>query len=102
MLKRAVIAVLAGAFLAAPALAQDKTLEEVLESYYEAVGGLDAWKGLETLRASGKMQMQGNGDAADVDRQAPEQGADRVHDAGDDRRAGVRRRDGVDADAVHR
>lgn len=59
MVKRAVIAVLAGAFLAAPAMAQDKTLEDVLESYYEAVGGLDAWKNLESFKATGTMQMQG-------------------------------------------
>lgn len=59
MLKRTVLAVLAGAFLASPAVAQD--LDEVLNNYYEAVGGLESWKALNSMKMTGSMSMAGAG-----------------------------------------
>lgn len=41
--------------LATPATAQD--VEEVLTNHYEAIGGLEAWKSLESVKFSGKMVM---------------------------------------------
>lgn len=38
-------------------MAADATLEEVLESHYEAVGGVDAWKSVEAVRLDGIMRM---------------------------------------------
>lgn len=40
-----------------PAEAQQTSLDDVLNSYYEAIGGLEAWKSLESLKATGKMTM---------------------------------------------
>jgi outer membrane lipoprotein-sorting protein len=59
MLKKTILLVLAGAFLAAPAAAQE--LDEVLDNYYEAVGGVDAWKSVQTMTATGTMMMAGMG-----------------------------------------
>jgi len=59
MLKKAVFLTLAGALLATPVAAQD--LDEVLDNYYEAVGGIDAWKSVESMRATGSMVMAGMG-----------------------------------------
>jgi outer membrane lipoprotein-sorting protein len=59
MLKKAVFLTLAGALLASPVAAQD--LNEVLDNYYEAVGGLDAWQSVQSMRATGKMAMGGTG-----------------------------------------
>lgn len=50
---------LAGGAVTAPTLAQD--LSSVLDKYYEAVGGLEAWKSVESMRATGKMVMQAQG-----------------------------------------
>ncbi len=41
----------------APATAQ--SVEEVLDRYYEAIGGLDAWKNLQTMKASGTLDVMG-------------------------------------------
>jgi len=60
MLKKlAALAVVA--VLAAPAQAQDLTLDEVLNNYYEAIGGLDAWQSVESIKMTGKMMMGGMG-----------------------------------------
>lgn len=59
MLKKAVFLTLAGALLASPVAAQD--LDEVLDNYYEAVGGLDTWQSVQSMRATGKMAMGGTG-----------------------------------------
>lgn len=59
MLKKAIVLTLAGVFLASPAVAQD--LDEVLNNYYEAVGGLDAWKSVESMRMTGSIMMGGMG-----------------------------------------
>ena len=59
MLKKAVFLTLAGALLATPVAAQD--LDEVLDNYYEAIGGIDAWKSVESMRATGSMVMAGMG-----------------------------------------
>jgi outer membrane lipoprotein-sorting protein len=57
MQNRAMLLALAGLWLAAPAAAQELTLEDVLNGYYEAIGGLDAWKSVESIRMTGKMAM---------------------------------------------
>jgi outer membrane lipoprotein-sorting protein len=59
MLKKAVFLTLAGALLASPVAAQD--LDEVLNNYYEAIGGIEAWKALETMRMTGSIVMGGMG-----------------------------------------
>ncbi len=59
MLKKALLLALAGALLGSPAMAQD--LDEVLNNYYEAVGGLDAWKSVQTMKMSGSLIMGGMG-----------------------------------------
>lgn len=58
MLKKlAALAVVA--VLAAPAQAQD--LDEVLNNYYEAIGGLEAWQAVQSMKMTGKMMMGGMG-----------------------------------------
>ncbi len=58
MLKKlAALAVVA--LIAAPAQAQD--LEEVLNNYYEAIGGLEAWQSVQSMKMTGKMMMGGMG-----------------------------------------
>lgn len=58
MLKKlAALAVVA--ILAAPAQAQD--LDEVLNNYYEAIGGLEAWQAVQSMKMTGKMMMGGMG-----------------------------------------
>lgn len=57
MSKRTVLLALVGALAAAPAAAQD--LDEILAKHYEAIGGLEAWKAVESMRATGKMSMGG-------------------------------------------
>jgi outer membrane lipoprotein-sorting protein len=58
MLKKlAALAVVA--LIAAPAQAQD--LDEVLNNYYEAIGGLEAWQSVQSMKMTGKMMMGGMG-----------------------------------------
>lgn len=38
-----------------------QSLDEVLTGYYEAVGGVDGWKALNSMKATGKMVMPGMG-----------------------------------------
>jgi outer membrane lipoprotein-sorting protein len=38
--------------------AQDLDLDEILANYYEAIGGLDAWKSVESTKVTGKMSMR--------------------------------------------
>lgn len=59
MLKKAVFLTLAGTLLASPVAAQD--LDEVLNNYYEAIGGIEAWKALETMQMTGTIVMGGMG-----------------------------------------
>lgn len=59
MFKKALFLALAGVMMASPATAQD--LDEVLNNYYEAVGGLDAWKSVQTMKMSGSLVMGGMG-----------------------------------------
>lgn len=49
------LAATVGGLLAQPAAAQ--TLDEVLSNYYDAVGGVDGWRGLETMTASGTLNV---------------------------------------------
>lgn len=39
----------------APMVVADDALESILSKYYEAIGGLEAWRGLESCRLSGEM-----------------------------------------------
>lgn len=57
MLKKALVpvAMLAVAAVALPA--QDATLEEVLAGHYEAIGGLDAWQDVQSVKIEGRMSM---------------------------------------------
>jgi outer membrane lipoprotein-sorting protein len=57
MLKKTALLCLAIGLLAMPAEAQ--TLEEVMDSYYEAIGGIDAWKAVKSMKFSGTLSMQG-------------------------------------------
>lgn len=62
MLRKSVplaLALAAAPVLAAPTPAspQDATLEEVLSRHYEAIGGLEAWRGLGSMRASGTVEL---------------------------------------------
>ena len=43
--------------LAAPAAAQDLTLDQILAKHYEAIGGLDNWKALQSMRATGHIEL---------------------------------------------
>lgn len=40
---------------------QAQSLDDVLSGYYEAVGGVDGWKSLGSMKATGKMVMSGMG-----------------------------------------
>ena len=51
------------ALLALPVVAEDLTLDQVLENHYEALGGLDAIKGMETATFVGRMAMGPGGEA---------------------------------------
>lgn len=55
-MRKAAICVL-GLALALTGVARAQELDEVLQSYYEAMGGLDKLKGIETLKMSGKMSL---------------------------------------------
>jgi outer membrane lipoprotein-sorting protein len=51
MIRKALLLTLACAALAVPAHAQ--SLDEVLENYYEAIGGEDAWKAVQSVKMTG-------------------------------------------------
>jgi hypothetical protein len=48
--------VVLGALLCVP-LGAETTREEVLEKYYEAIGGTEAWQAVDSLRMTGRMRM---------------------------------------------
>lgn len=58
MHRRVLVGSLASALLAAPAAAQELTLEDVLANYYEAIGGLEAWKSVQSMKLTGRMTMR--------------------------------------------
>ncbi len=49
------VAAVIGTALAGPAAAQD--VEQVLAQHYEAIGGLAAWQGLQSVKVTGKMAI---------------------------------------------
>ncbi len=51
------------ALIVLPAVAEELTLDQVLANHYEALGGLDAIKGMETATFVGKMAMGPGGEA---------------------------------------
>ncbi|MDX1501207.1 MAG: hypothetical protein R3325_02510 [Thermoanaerobaculia bacterium] len=55
--RTAALAALLLAVSALPGLAEEKTLEEVLEAHYEAIGGLEAWDAWKTMQLTGTMNM---------------------------------------------
>ncbi|UCF41250.1 MAG: hypothetical protein JSW43_02645 [Gemmatimonadota bacterium] len=55
MVRSAVILAAFGALVAAPLQAQDMTVEEILNNYYEASGGLDNLKSVQSMTVSGKL-----------------------------------------------
>lgn len=62
MYRKALVVALASALLAAPATAQELTLDEILGNYYEAIGGLDAWKSVQSMKMTGTRSMGRGGD----------------------------------------
>ncbi|MGD2215353.1 MAG: hypothetical protein PVJ64_01300 [Gemmatimonadales bacterium] len=63
MYRNALVASVIGGLLAAPAAAQDLTLDEVLGNYYEAIGGLDAWKSVQSMKMTGTRSMGRGGES---------------------------------------
>jgi hypothetical protein len=57
VLKRTVYATAAIVLTAATATAQDLALDQVLAKHYEAIGGLEAWKQVQSFRATGRMAL---------------------------------------------
>jgi outer membrane lipoprotein-sorting protein len=51
MIRKALLLALAGVLLAVPAQAQ--SLDEVLDSFYEAIGGVDAWTAVNSVKMTG-------------------------------------------------
>ena len=57
MLKKVGLLVFAGALLPLTASAQEMTVDQLLANYYDAIGGLEAWKAVESMKISGSMSM---------------------------------------------
>jgi len=57
MNQRTLSLLLGATLLFAPVIAADDSLKEVLSSHYEAIGGVDAWKAVESCRLNGRMVM---------------------------------------------
>ncbi len=55
MIRKTLLLALASALLAVPAQAQ--SLDDVLENYYEAIGGVDAWLAVNSMRATGSLMI---------------------------------------------
>lgn len=51
------------ALIVLPAVAEELTLDQVLANHYDALGGLDAIKGMDTATFAGKMSMGPGGEA---------------------------------------
>jgi outer membrane lipoprotein-sorting protein len=58
MLKYAVLFALVCALVPQPAAAQDLDINDILARYYQAIGGLDAWKSVKSMKVTGKMSMR--------------------------------------------
>jgi outer membrane lipoprotein-sorting protein len=69
MVRSGVILAAFGALLAAPVQAQDMTVEDILNNYYEASGGMDNLKAVQSMTVTGKM-MGGQGFEAPFTRYA--------------------------------
>ena len=57
MLTRTLYAIAAALLSAGPVTAQNLTLDQVLAKHYEAIGGLDNWKQVQSFRATGRMAL---------------------------------------------
>lgn len=55
--RHAVLAALVAALAAVPVSGQ--SLEQVLDGYYDAIGGVETWQGLQTMKASGTLDVMG-------------------------------------------
>lgn len=53
MLRKLILGLAAVTLLCLPVQADDMTLDEVLASHYEVIGGLDAWKAVDTFQFTG-------------------------------------------------
>jgi outer membrane lipoprotein-sorting protein len=51
-------ATLSFALLPVSAAAQELTLDQVLDNYYEAIGGLEAWQAVHSMKITGNMSMR--------------------------------------------
>jgi outer membrane lipoprotein-sorting protein len=56
-----VVMTLASVFLASPVAAQETSLDEILSRYYEAIGGLEAWKAVRSIRVVGTTRLVQSG-----------------------------------------
>jgi hypothetical protein len=63
MHRKLLVLSVAGTLAAMPATAQDLTLDDVLGNYYEAIGGLDAWKSVQSMKMTGTRSMGRGGDS---------------------------------------
>ena len=55
MIRKALTLIAAAALLAVSGFADEPTLEDVLNGYYEAIGGRDAWSAVESFKMIGNM-----------------------------------------------
>jgi outer membrane lipoprotein-sorting protein len=62
-LRKAVGVLMTVLLAAAPAAAQNLTLDQVLAKHYEAIGGLAKWKAVQSMRATGHMALMPGTDA---------------------------------------
>jgi outer membrane lipoprotein-sorting protein len=58
-LPKALVLSITALVLAVPATSQEPTLDEVLDSYYEAIGGLEAWADVSSARFDGTLILPG-------------------------------------------
>ncbi len=56
-MRKAAVLVVVGALLSPPLQAQELSLDEVLANYYEAVGGVEKIKSINTMRVTGRMML---------------------------------------------
>jgi len=62
MYRKLLVLSVAAGLVAMPAAAQELTLDEVLANYYEAIGGLDAWQSVQSMKMTGTRSMGRGGD----------------------------------------
>ncbi len=58
-MKKILTTIIAFAVLSAAAIAQQPSLDNILTNYFEAIGGIDAWKKINTMKMTGETQNSG-------------------------------------------